>query len=192
MKSYEKLRDRVFEDISNLRRKYSGPDLEAQKVSYLENMIEEYGDAYIEDSEGNNRTKDFLVGLHNMITDPANREVLYNFESCSPEEMTKPAFRYKNVASTSSINKKGFKVMYIPMNVEVARCLVSYSQNVATIEYLEVADDFKSQIRPSQFMSDCILVEFGFRTRIEYSKEFQGKPYAIEDVVAKNQAKIAK
>ena len=53
MYKYEELRERVFNKLSELRRKYSGPDLQAQKVSYLEEMIDTFHDQYIEDEDGN-------------------------------------------------------------------------------------------------------------------------------------------
>ena len=185
MYNYEKLRERIFDKMSELRRTYSGPDLEAQKVSFLEEMIEKFSNEYIEDEEGNDRTKDFVNGLYNIIMDPANREVLYRFESCPIGEVDRPAFRYKNIPSIPLRNCQGFKMIYIPMEVEVGRCLISYVRGVADIVYLEIADDFKSQLTPSRAIPDCVLAEYGFRTQVEYSPNFMGKPYQVENVQGK-------
>ena len=191
MYNYEELRDRVFEDMSNLRRKYSGPDLQAQKISYLENMIETYSGQLIMDSDKNDRSGDFILGLRNMITDPANREVIYNFQQCKVEDVNCPAYRYQNIPSTISVRSLAYKIMYIPMDIEVGRCLLTYTSGLVTFEYLEIADDFKSQIRASTVVPDCILVEFGFRARVEYNKDFQGKKYQVEDVKSKVRGSVA-
>lgn len=186
MYKYEELRERVFNKLSELRRKYSGPDLQAQKVSYLEEMIDTFHDQYIEDEDGNNRTSDFMVGLQNIILDPANREVLYHFEKCRIQDLSNK-FRYKNEPSLSFTNAEAFKIIYIPAEVEVGRCLLYPKRMSGEIEvlYVEIADDFKSQITIGPVMSDCILGEFGFRVRVEYNKEFQGKPIFVEDVRGK-------
>lgn len=191
MYSYEELRDRVFEDMSNLRRKYSGPDLQAQKISYLENMIETYSGQLIMDSDKNDRSGDFILGLRNMITDPANREVIYNFQQCKVEDVNRPTYRYQNIPSTISARSSAYKIMYIPMDIEVGRCLLTYTSGLVTFEYLEIADDFKSQIRVGAVVPDCVLVEFGFRAKVEYNKDFQGKKYQEEDVKSKVRGSVA-
>lgn len=186
MYKYEELRERVFDKLSDLRRKYSGPDLEAQKVSYLEEMIDTFHNEYIEDAEGNDRTHDFISGLHNIIMDPANREVLYRFEKCRVQDL-ESRFRYNNEPSIQSVNADAYKMIYIPAEIEVGRCLIFSRRGIGDVEilYAEIANDFKSQITLGQVMPDCILGEFGFRVNVNYNDKFQGNPIFVEDVRSK-------
>ena len=177
---YHKLADEVMTHLNELKTKFMGKDLEMEKIGYLQQCIDKYQDKYIQGEEGEDKTKDFILALHNLMTDPASRELMYRFEPCEEEDLG-VSFRYKNEPATSLVGgRECFKIIFIPSNIDVGRCLVLYKPGEARIEYAEIASDFSGQVYLSKAINECVIGQYGFKTKIFYPEYFMGKPFPKE------------
>lgn len=183
---YNEVKEKILDELDSLRTQYNGADLEANKISLIQRASDNLADKCILDEDGNDRTKEFIEGLHNIITDPNSRELIYQFEPCEMDDL-KSHFRYQN--RPDQMRGTPFKIIFTPQNVEVGRCLIDTVRNEVVIQYIEIADDFKKQVLISRVLKDCILAEYGTKVNLSYGDKFQGVPMYRENVVEESRRK---
>lgn len=187
--SYEKTRDRIFEELSSIKASYYS-DKEstcAANAFLLQAMIELEG-CIIEDSDGNDRTQAFLRGLRNIMVDPYSRIKLYIGEEVDKDSyiLTAPE-GYQNIPSFKTYSKEACKILYIQTNKEIGRMAVTkdMKNGVATIkiDFLEFIDEEKNKHRIKEVLDDVISEAYGNNVVWEISNGFEGRPEPFKTAV---------